>query len=531
MTTTMKRLTRTVAPLLAAALLLQVQTVFAEDAKNAKSETPLALLERLQAKVDAQEAQIAHLQELIDRYDRLAKNSAPLPMLMPVAPVAAVSPKSEPAPLSLRLGNAYLTPIGFLDFTSITRSTNVGSGIGTNFGSVPFGDSASGRLRETRFSGQNSRIGLRVDTNVKDAQVMGYLEADFLGFVPTNAAVSSNSDTLRLRQYWVDVRQGKWEILGGQAWSMLTPNRNGISPLPTDIFFTQNLDTNYQAGLVWSRDPQFRTVYHASRKLTLGVSLEASEQYIGGSSGGGVVTLPAALSSSYASELNVGTNTLNVPNSRPDVIAKVAYDDKFLGRAFHVEAAGVSSSFAVYNAGVKQDFRATGQGVSVNLSAEPVKNVRLISTNFYGAGVGRYIFGQAPDLVVRADGSLSPVHSESTVSGMEVTAGRTQFSAYYGGVYIDRNVAVDQGGKLVGYGFAGSANSQNRAIQEITFGVNRTLWKDPAYGAFNVMAQYSYVFRNPWFVAPGGLSQAVSNMVFVNVRYTLPGAPPSRSAK
>ena len=42
---------------------------------------------------------------------------------------------------------------------------------------------------------------------------------------------------------------------------------------------------------------------------------------------------------------------------------------------------------------------------------------------------------------------------------------------------------IDTNGKLVGYGYTGSANSQNKAIQEITFGFNQTMWANPRYGA------------------------------------------------
>ncbi len=81
------------------------------------------------------------------------------------------------------------------------------------------------------------------------ANVIGYLETDFLGNAAGNLVQTSNSDTLRLRLFWVDLRKSKWEVLGGQSWSLLTPNRKGISPLPGDIFYTQDTDTNYQAGL------------------------------------------------------------------------------------------------------------------------------------------------------------------------------------------------------------------------------------------------------------------------------------------
>ena len=38
-----------------------------------------------------------------------------------------------------------------------------------------------------------------MDSNVGGADVRGYLETDFPGIVPGNVAVTSNSDTLRLR--------------------------------------------------------------------------------------------------------------------------------------------------------------------------------------------------------------------------------------------------------------------------------------------------------------------------------------------
>ncbi len=83
--------------------------------------------------------------------------------------------------------------------------------------------------------------------------------------------------------YWVDVAKGKWEILGGQTWSLITPGRTGISPLPGNIFYSQDTDVNYQAGLVWGRIPEFRFVYHPSNKAAIAFALDNQEQYWGGS--------------------------------------------------------------------------------------------------------------------------------------------------------------------------------------------------------------------------------------------------------
>jgi hypothetical protein len=80
---------------------------------------------------------------------------------------------------------------------------------------------------------------------------------------------------------------------------------------------------------------------------------------------------------------------------------------------------------------------------------------------------------------------------------------------------------------LVGYGYSGAPNSQNKSVQEFTGGINQTLWKDPKWGALNFMAQYAYFSRNPWYLAAGIPTNAHLNEVWLNLRYTLPGAPPA----
>ena len=136
-------------------------------------------------------------------------------------------------------------------------------------------DGAAGHLSETNFTAQNSRIGFRVDSTVLGAKVLGYLETDFLFNNDSNRyQITSNSAALRLRNYFVDIEKNGFEVLGGQDWSLLTPNRKGLSPLPSDIFYTQNMDTNYQVGLVWTRAPQFRFIAHPNENVAFGVALE-----------------------------------------------------------------------------------------------------------------------------------------------------------------------------------------------------------------------------------------------------------------
>jgi hypothetical protein len=469
---------------------------------------------------------------------KTAASSDPNLVASTVIPAAAATPQpraqvNDPEPpLQLHIGTASITPVGFMDFSTVYRTHAAGGSIGTSFASIPYGSSGSAayqnNLSETRLSMQNSRVGFRVDADVKGAHVIGYMEADFLGNNPANVAVSSNSNTLRSRLYWVDIARGSWEVLGGQTWSLITPSRFGISPLPGDLFFCgQLVDVNYNAGLFWGRIPELRFVYHhPSNKLAFAVALDSPDQYAGGSAGGPLITLPSALNSStaYQGELDYNQNGLNAPNVAPDVIAKLAIDPS---RRVHFDIGGVERHFKLYNPNNKTDYSATGGGGFLNFEVEPIKGFRLLTHNFWSDGGGRYIFGQAPDLIARADGSISLIHASSTVSGFEYTFRKTMIYAYYGGIYVGRNVAIDTNGKPVGYGYTGAPNTQNRTIQEPTFGFNQTIWKDARWGAVNLMGQYSYLTRNPWYVATGQPKNAIDNMVFFNLRYTLPGTAPT----
>ena len=104
--------------------------------------------------------------------------------------------------------------------------------------------------------------------------------------------------------------------------------------------------------------------------------------------------------------------------------------------------------------------------------------------------------------------------------------------AYCGGAYSGPTGNVTSYGKggvpaYVGYGYPGSPNSANRVINEPTFGFIQTLWKNAKYGALNFMGQYSYLTRNPWYVATGQPLNSSLNMFFFNLRYTLPGSAPA----
>ncbi|HKE21649.1 MAG TPA: hypothetical protein VKB88_04605, partial [Bryobacteraceae bacterium] len=331
----------------------------------------------------------------------------------------------------------------------------------------------------------------------------------------------------RLRLYWVDLRKDKFEFLAGQSWSMMTPNRKGISPLPGDIFYSQVMDVNYLIGLPWTRQPGLRFVYHPTDKVALGFAAENPEQYIGGSGGGPTVTLPTCCTTFAGVQLDNGTTVQTIPNLTPDFIAKAAFDPT---PRVHFEVAGMERNFKVYNTAgpnINRYSTVVGAAGSVNGNFEVVKNFRLISNNYWSDGGGRYLFGEVPDLIVRGDGTLSPIHAGGFNEGFEATAGKFLIFGYYGAAYARRNVSIDTNGSLVGYGYRGASNSQNKTIQEVTGGFNQTIWKDAKYGAVNIITQYAWFVRNPWYIAPNTPKAAHLTTVWFDVRYTLPGSAPT----
>jgi len=427
-----------------------------------------------------------------------------------------------PSPLSFRIGVADFTPFGFMDFTGVYRNESTGSSIGSSFNSIPYSNGSTGQLSETKFSAQNSRLGLRVDSTVNDTKVLGYVETDFLGNAPTNLGVVSNAATLRMRVYFADLKMGPWEFLAGQDWSMLTPNRRGISPMPSDIFYTNDMDTNYQLGLTWARQPQVRVVYHATDEVALGLSLENPDQYVGSA-----VVLPAAFT---AAEVDQGTAT-SQPNIFPDVIGKATFDTKAInGLPWHFELAGLVRSYKIntYSAAINTDATAESESVSGAVNFELVKGFNLIGTGFYGYGGGRYIQGNGPDLIITPPDStgaygIGLVKADSFILGAEYAVVPTDtVSVYYGQANFGQRFDKLPTGAYVGYGYPGSANSNNKQIEEYTLADTYTFWKNPTYGALQVIGQISHVDRTPWFVAAGAPGKASANMVWLDLRYVLP---------
>jgi hypothetical protein len=426
------------------------------------------------------------------------------------APAPAQPPPTSP--LQIRTGDTDFRIGGFVDAGAVVRSTNTGNGMATAFGSIPFDNTPQGNLHETRLSAQNSRLNLLVNAKAGTAAVRGFMEIDFFGNGPANAFVYTNSHAPRLRQAWVQYTKGKFDFTGGQVWTMLTPNRNGLSPLSADVVTSQNLDINLQLGLPWSRPNQFRFVVHPTKTFAAGVSIENPQPFVGGA-----VVLPTSFP---ATEVDNGSNP-GAPSPYPDIIGKVAFDPQTGNKRQHIEAAVLVRGFQTYNPATDRTFSETGTGFSAGAVLEPVRNLRIIGNVLSTDGGGRYMIGQAPDIMVNADASIGTIGSTSVLAGVEAQVRpMTMLFGYYGTVQVDQAVASDAG-RPIGYGVPGST-AANKSIEETTAGLNHAFFRDPKYGALSLIVQYSYVTREPWSVPAGTPSTANLHMVFVTARYALP---------
>jgi hypothetical protein len=449
---------------------------------------------------------------------RFTFSCALLCVSLPVAALAQPAPAPAPAqppatsPLTIRLGDADFLIGGFLDAGAVVRSTNTGTGLPTAYGAIPFANTPQGHLHETRLSSQNSRVNLLVTKNVGSAAVRSFLEIDFVGAGPANAFVTTNGHTPRLRHAWGQYTRGKFAFTGGQAWTFLTPNRNGLSPASADVVTSQNLDVNLQLGLPWARQTQFRFVAQPTRAFAAGISIENPQPYVGPA-----VVLPASFP---ATEVDSGTNP-GAPSPYPDIIGKVAFDPQTGSTRQHIEAAVLVRGYRTYSPTTDRTFSATGTGFSLGAVLEPVRNLRFIGNALSTDGGGRYMIGQAPDFMVNGDGSIGTIGSTAVLGGAEWQARpMTMVFGYFGTVRVDQEVASD-GGRSIGYGITG-ATAANKSIEETTVGFNHAFFRQPRYGSLSLIVQYSHVTRQPWSVPDGTPSTAHLHMVYVTARYTLP---------
>jgi hypothetical protein len=453
-------------------------------------------------------------------------------------------------PLALHYKGITLTPGGFLAAETVWRQRGIAGDINTQFSGLPYSGIAAGHLSEWNASGRQSRISLLAEGKNNDWTYRGYYEADFLSSGVTSNDNQSNSYTLRQRQAWAQAQSdGGWYFTGGQMWSLLTENRDGILNRTEATPLT--IDPQYNTGFVWARQEGFRVSKKFGDGFWLAVSAEEPQTLnVGCHTPSSVPAICTAIT--YQGTGNTGglyDNQSNYSfNVQPDYIAKAVSQSRF----GHYELEGAFLTFrdryypnataSTPSAAGALNQTSYGGGLGASARWEVLdKKVGFGFKALAGAGVERYGSSTLSQVTVKPDGSLEPIRGGSALATVELhPTPRWDIYSNFGLDYAERTVYQLNG---VNYGFgspnqnttgcqtetlpasgiagaAASCTADNRAIGELTFGYWYRFYKGPK-GTVQQGVQYSYAERATW-QGTGGSPKATDGMVFSSFRYYLP---------
>jgi Skp family chaperone for outer membrane proteins len=531
---------------------LQQAQQAAAEAQAAAAKAQAAVDSQTQAVTDNQGA-VSTLQSTVN--DMKAANAS---VVSSLTDETSAIRKQITSPEVFYFKGITLSPTGsFLAAETVNRTAGTGGDINTAFTGVPLQNSQASQLSEFFGSGRQSRVALKAVGKLPHVVLSGYYEMDWLSSGTTSNNNQSNSYTLRQRQLWADAKTNSgWDFSGGQGWSLATETTKGLTR-GTEIL-PATIDAQYSAGFIWTRQYSFRMSKDIGKSLFLGASIENAEMlnpsgqnlpsdYLFGSTGtnGGLYNTTANYSFNYT----------------PDFIVKLAVEPGW----GHWELFGIDRNFRdriypLYPVSAPYNSTATGAGLGAGFRA-PIagSHVSLGLKGLWGQGVGRYGSSTIADVTLRPNGVISPLHSVSALSTLEINP-TPNFNLYfnYGGDYVGRDLTIDaltgdpNLGKQVGYGTytanmsgcevepttptAGATGAAPTApsncggstkdVQEATAGY---WWNiiSGAKGRLRQGIQYSLIRRDIWSGAggatnPNGGAHGDDNMIFTSLRYYLP---------
>ena len=270
-----------------------------------------------------------------------------------VATAAAQEKKSEEeGPVAIRYKGITITPGGFIEAATVTRSRAESADINSDFKGIPFPGASLSKVAENNFTARQSRATVLFEGRVASAKLSGYYEGDFLNAGVTSNNRQSNSYPFRQRQVWGQVAfDSGWSFTGGQMWTLATENRKGINN--RQELLPQMIDPQYVVGFTWARQYGFRVVKDLGGKIALALSVEGPQATLGGrgfntftstSATGAVTTAQNFFINApgdAAGLLNSFDATGYTVNKAPDVIVKAAFDPGY----GHYELLGIISTF------------------------------------------------------------------------------------------------------------------------------------------------------------------------------------------
>ena len=465
------------------------------------------------------------------------------------------------SPDALYYKGITISPAGsFLAAETVWRQGATGGDINTQFTGIPLAHADDAQISEFYGSGRQSRLALRATGKLDSMTLTGYYEGDWLGAGITSNSNQSNSYVFRQRQLWADVKMDSgWDISGGQGWSLATETTQGLTR-GTEIL-PSTIDSQYEAGFVWTRQYSFRVSKTIGNKFFIGAAAENAETLNPGGSGlpfneiigsagngGGLYNASANYSFNYA----------------PDMIGKIAIEPGWghwevfgVGRFFRdrVYPNANSGSTSGNSVGAYNDSTVAG-GIGGGFRGPLFqKKVTIGLKGLYGMGVGRYGSSTIGDITLRPDGQIAPLRAFSALSTIELNpTNRLNLYFNYGGDYVFRRyygsegygspltnmsgcntepipgsaAANPYGGGGAGFDPATPSNcgNQTKDVQEFTAGYWYNLYNGPK-GRLRQGIQYSWFERDIWSgnggaTNPGGVANGTDNMFWTSLRYYMP---------
>ena len=424
---------------------------------------------------------------------------------------------------------------GFVEGTGIYRTRNEVTDIASNFNAIPLAQSPQYHEGEFRETERQSRLGLLVQGDVGATQhVAGYAEFDLQGAAGTANSNESNSYNPRVRQAYASYDNDGYgvHVLAGQAWSLATMFKVGVTPRQEDLPLT--IDQQYVPGFTWKRQSQFRIAKDFDEgKYWLAASLENPQTtYSVGSNGTGVDLGTANYNDPGISTLTPG-QAYSVEIA-PDVIVKAAADPGW----GHYEVYGLArfeqDRVSVVGNGHNNTRLAGGAGGGLIL---PILGDKLSieARGLAGYGIGSYGSSQLPDATIGRSGASLPLPEVQALVGI---IGKptpvVDLYSYVGTEQIGRRF-FNAGGKAYGYGNPAYVNSgcatelstatctgNTSGIVQGTLGAYwRFLRGD--FGTVQAGFQYSYTRRDIFkgvVATPGNGNQGTDeNTFFFSLRY------------
>jgi hypothetical protein len=435
-----------------------------------------------------------------------------------------------------------ITPGGWLEANTIYRVHNDNADSADNFGAQPFSGNSNAHLSEVRFSARHSNVNLLFQGKVHGLAATGYFEMDFQGAAPTANENQTNSFQPRIRELWANVDSDSgWHFLGGQTWSLIVSNRDGIAP--KHEMRPAVIDAAYVTGFHYARETTFRvTKTLMNKKVAVALAVE-NPATVASIQTAGVVTPPTTqgLSGSpntLSPSPNFFANATST-NLSPDVVVKIAFDPGW----GHYEVGGIARFYrdrviAGVGASTPRTNITESGAFTVNAVLPLVrKKVDFVFTGLAGKGIGRFGTTGAPDVTQRpSDGALVPIKGAQVMAGFEThPTPKFDFYLYGGNEYYQRTAYVDGVGTL-GYGSAsqslagcslenpGTCVSANRDTWEVTPQLWYRIFKGKE-GTLQYGIEYSYVHRRVWegVVAAGARQpNSINNIIMSSFRYYIP---------